>query len=122
MNDPRFIIALMVIGLFGWVVFADPADETIRGALIAGFAGAWGYYLGSSRGTSEANARTDKALDVAVASAAPSVKVDPPATITETKTTKVEAAEGGAVAGLSETTRAALADDAGELPESERLP
>lgn len=74
--DPRFLIALIVLGMFGWALSADPDDLTMKGALIAGFAGAWGYYLGSSKGTAETNARMDKALDVAKANSQANAEPD----------------------------------------------
>jgi hypothetical protein len=36
--------------MFGWAYSEDVADATMKGALIGAFSGAWGYYLGSSRG------------------------------------------------------------------------
>ena len=46
--DPRLLIALLVIGYFGWAFSANVADETLKGALIAAFNIAVGYWLGSS--------------------------------------------------------------------------
>lgn len=47
----QLIIALLIIGYFGVAYLIDPADETMKGALIAAFAGAWGFFLGSSSGS-----------------------------------------------------------------------
>lgn len=49
----RAVVALLIIGAFLAAYLLDPADETMKGALIAAFAGAWGYYLGSSQGAHE---------------------------------------------------------------------
>ena len=65
--DPRLLITLLLIGLFAWAYSEDPDDDTMKGALIAAFAGAWGYWLGSSRGSADNAARADKALDIAAA-------------------------------------------------------
>lgn len=66
--DPRFIVGFLLIGLFGWA-FAREVDKDTRnlmvGALLAGFAGAWQYYLGSSSSAKEAGARSDRSLDLA---------------------------------------------------------
>jgi hypothetical protein len=68
-SDPRFMVALSIIGLFAWA-FAREADKDTRnlmvGALIAAFAGAWGYYLGSSNNAARANDRADKATDLSL--------------------------------------------------------
>lgn len=47
------MIAGFIILLFGAAYMKEPTDDTMKGALIAAFAGAWGYYLGSSKGASE---------------------------------------------------------------------
>lgn len=59
------MIALSIIGLFGWAYAKNMNDDTMKGALIAGFAGAWGYYLGSSNTASRANDRADRGADLA---------------------------------------------------------
>lgn len=61
--DARVLIALIIISGFFVVYGFNPEDDTLKGALIAAFAGAWGYFLGSSSGAKDANARVDKALD-----------------------------------------------------------
>lgn len=63
--DAKFFIALVVISLFAWAYGENTDDDTMKGALIAAFAGAWGYYLGSSRGASAANDRSDSSLELA---------------------------------------------------------
>lgn len=63
-RDPRFAIAYTIILLFTGAYVYHP-DETMTGALIAAFAGAWGYYLGSSSGTAKNAENVGKALDIA---------------------------------------------------------
>lgn len=43
------VAGTIIVGFFA-AYFSDPSDETMKGALIAAFAGAWGFYLGSSQG------------------------------------------------------------------------
>lgn len=50
------IISLSIIGVFG-VAYFIRKDPDMDGALIAAFAGSWGYWLGSSSGASKANDR-----------------------------------------------------------------
>lgn len=49
----RQVVTVLIIGGFFWAYFLDPSNETMRGAIIAAFAGAWGYWLGSSQGAHE---------------------------------------------------------------------
>jgi len=74
-RDPRFIIAYTIIILFAGAYIAKPTD-TMTGAIIAAFAGAWGYYLGSSSGSARANDNTGKALDLAASSPSAPPKPD----------------------------------------------
>lgn len=62
--DPRLFVAFTIIGLFGWAFARNTDNETMVGALIAAFAGAWGYYLGSSNSANQANDRADRGLEV----------------------------------------------------------
>lgn len=77
-NDPRFVIAYSIILGFGLAYWWHP-DSTMNGALIGAFAGAWGFYLGSSSGAQKANENVGKALDVAnsVTPSTPDVILDP---------------------------------------------
>lgn len=50
--DTRAAIALLLITAFLVAYFLRPTD-VMSGALLAAFAAAWGYYLGSSKGASE---------------------------------------------------------------------
>lgn len=74
--SPKLLIALVVLGMFGWALSVDPDDATMKGALIAGFAGAWGYYLGSSNSANQQRGQVDKALDLAAANAPPPTAPD----------------------------------------------
>lgn len=75
--DAKLLIAASIIALFATSYFRE-ADKDTRnlmvGALIAAFAGAWGYYLGSSNNAAKANDRADLAIDTA----AEAVKKLPP--------------------------------------------
>ena len=62
--DPKFIIAYTIILGFAAAYINDPSD-TMTGALIAAFAGAWGYYLGSSNSSNAVREQVGKALDIA---------------------------------------------------------
>lgn len=74
-RDPRFVIAYTIIVGFAAAYVHNP-DDTMKGALIAAFAGAWGYFLGSSSSSGVIRDQVGKALDLAVANAPP-----PPADI-----------------------------------------
>jgi hypothetical protein len=47
----QLLIAFAIIGLFAAAFFSSPSDEMMRGALIAAFSTATGYFLGSSTGS-----------------------------------------------------------------------
>lgn len=57
--DPRLLVSLFIMGLFAWAYAENVADETMKGAIIAAFAGAWGFWIGSSR-TSERDEQATK--------------------------------------------------------------
>lgn len=50
-NDPRLFLALLLIGMFAAAYWENPRDEAMKGAMIAAFAAAYGYWLGSSSGS-----------------------------------------------------------------------
>lgn len=62
--DPKFIVAYTIILGFA-AAFINNPSETMTGALIAAFAGAWGYYLGSSNSSNIVRDQVGKALDLA---------------------------------------------------------
>jgi hypothetical protein len=74
-RDPKFVIAYTIIIGFAGAYIHNP-DATMNGALIGAFAGAWGFYLGSSSGQSIAREQVGKALDLAASSVPPSVASD----------------------------------------------
>lgn len=61
--DTRAVVALTIIAGFLAAYFSDPHDDTMKGALIAAFAGAWGYYLGSSKGAAENRETLNRVAD-----------------------------------------------------------
>jgi len=63
-RDPKFVIAYTIIIGFAAAYIYNPS-ETMNGALIAAFAGAWGYYLGSSNSSNAVREQVGKALDLA---------------------------------------------------------
>ncbi len=75
-RDPRFVIAFTIILLFAGAYIFHPS-ETMNGALIAAFAGAWGFYLGSSSGAAKNADNVGKALDAAASILPPT----PPAAV-----------------------------------------
>lgn len=84
--DPRFVISLLVLCIFGWAYGENVSDETMKGAVISALNIAIGFWLGSSRGTTESNERTNKALDIAAsAQAGPTGNPTDPISVTETR-------------------------------------
>jgi len=75
-NDPRFIITLLLIGLFGFAYFNDPADQAMKGAIIAAFSAAYGFWIGS-KGNEKATENTGKAFDAIAAAAAAGTTSEP---------------------------------------------
>lgn len=73
-KDPKFLIAYTIILGFAAAYINQP-DQVMQGALIAAFAGAWGYYLGSSNSSNVVRDQVGKALDIAAA-AQPSQPAD----------------------------------------------
>lgn len=65
-RDPKFVIAYTIILGFAAAYIFNPS-ETMNGALIAAFAGAWGFYLGSSNSSNQVREQVGKALDLAAA-------------------------------------------------------
>lgn len=66
---PKFIIALLAVGVFAWAFGHDPADATMKGAIIGGFNLALGFYLGSTDRANKATDNTAKAFDAITATA-----------------------------------------------------
>jgi predicted carbohydrate-binding protein with CBM5 and CBM33 domain len=60
-NDPRFVITLLLVGLFGYAFAQDPNDEAMKGAIIAAFSTAYGFWL-AGKEKEQSTANTGKAL------------------------------------------------------------
>lgn len=61
---PRLVLTFAIIGLFAYAIFghySNGLEETLKNIVML----AVGFWLGSSKGTSESNDRADKALDLA---------------------------------------------------------
>lgn len=83
--DPKFIVAYTIILVFVGAYAYHPT-ETMTGAIIAAFAGAWGYYLGSSNSSNAVRDQVGKALDIAsTAQAGPSGTPADPVNVVEQK-------------------------------------
>lgn len=86
-NDPRFVITLMMIMLFGWAYYQDPSDQAMKGAIIAAFSAAYGFWLGS-KGNDKATENTGEAFRAITATAnankGPSGNPDDPVNVKET--------------------------------------
>lgn len=86
--EPRFIVTLLLICLFGFAYIQDPADEAMKGAIIGAFSAAYGFWIGSKQ-NEKATENTGKAFDaIAAATTLPKdVKVvnppEDPANVTE---------------------------------------
>lgn len=61
---PRLVLTFAIVALFAYGIFAHYStglEETLKNVVMLSV----GYWLGSSKGTSESNDRADKALDLA---------------------------------------------------------
>ena len=110
-KEPRFVIAYTIITGF-FVAYVFNPSETMNGALIAAFAGAWGYFLGSSSSSHQVREQVGKALDVAAAAT----------TNAETPKTAKDAAEQVATAAKeeAETIKGATPVEEDERPDYAR--
>ena len=50
-NDPKLALSGVLIVMFAGAFAFDPNDDAMKGALIAAFSAAYGYWLGSSSGS-----------------------------------------------------------------------
>lgn len=53
----REFVALALLGMFGWAFYMNPNNQAIIGALLTGFATAYGFYLGGSKVGSDTAAK-----------------------------------------------------------------
>lgn len=60
--DPRVFITLALIGLFAFAYINDPSDQAMKGALIAAFAAAYGFWIGASKTGGELAQKNAEAL------------------------------------------------------------
>jgi hypothetical protein len=78
---PKFVVALMAVGVFMWAFGHNPGDATMKGAIIGGFNLALGFYLGSTNSASIATDNTGKAFEAITAAANASPASDTPQTV-----------------------------------------
>lgn len=62
----RAMVAAVIIVGFFVAYFLDPTNDIFRGAIVAAFATAVGYYLGSSQGAHENREHMNRAHDAAI--------------------------------------------------------
>lgn len=74
----REIMAFAVVGLFAFAFISNPKDQTIVGALIAAFAGAWGFYLGGSKVGSDTATKNADTLAARATEPQPVIVTNPP--------------------------------------------
>ena len=63
--DPRFLISLIVLGIFAWAFGENVTDDTMKGAIIGALNVVAGYWLGSSSGAAQHRDTQEKALALA---------------------------------------------------------
>lgn len=88
-RDPKFVIAYTIILGFASAYVYNPS-ETMNGALIAAFAGAWGYYLGSSNSSNAVREQVGQALDLAKQVAPEKLAAEPDFTLKPGETAQAE--------------------------------
>jgi ABC-type uncharacterized transport system permease subunit len=71
-------MAFAVVALFGFAFIKNPNDQTIVGALIAAFAGAWGFYLGGSKVGSDTATKNADTLALRASEPQPVIVTNPP--------------------------------------------
>jgi hypothetical protein len=104
-NDPRFVITLLLVGLFGYAFAQDPADESMKGAIIAAFSTAYGFWL-AGKEKEQSSANTGKALDaILAAQEAPAATPARRATDAAHQVADAAAEEAEAIAGNGDTGR-----------------
>jgi hypothetical protein len=58
----REIVAGALVAMFGYVLWYNPKDQIIIGALLTAFAASWGFYLGGSKTGSDTAAKNADAV------------------------------------------------------------
>jgi len=67
LRDPKFVISLIVLGIFAWAFASNVSDDTMKGAIIGALNVVAGYWLGSSNSSNTVREQVGKALDIAAA-------------------------------------------------------
>lgn len=67
--NPKFVIAMLAVLVFGWAYGENVGDETMKGAIIGGFNLALGFYLGSTNSASKSTDNTARAFEAITATA-----------------------------------------------------
>ena len=68
-NNPKLLVSLLLIALFGFAFINNPDDETMKGAVILAFATAYGFWLGKNDGDDTRSQNTGKLADAVKAQA-----------------------------------------------------
>lgn len=87
---PRLAITAAILSMFAWAVFSHYStglEETLKNIVMLSV----GFWLGSSKGSTDSAARADKALDLAVATQA--AGSEPTVTLKPGETAKAEEKE-----------------------------
>jgi hypothetical protein len=79
-NDPRFIITLILVGVFAYAYGQDPSDQAMKGAIIAACSAAYGFWLGNKQ-NDKATENTGKAFDAIAAAASSTPHAAGPQTV-----------------------------------------
>ena len=61
-NNPKLLVSLLLIALFGFAFINNPDDETMKGAVILAFATAYGFWLGKNDGDDAKSQNTGAAF------------------------------------------------------------
>lgn len=64
-RDPKFLISLVVLGIFGWAFGENVTDDTMKGAIIGALNVVAGYWLGSSNSSNAVREQVGQALRIA---------------------------------------------------------
>lgn len=68
-SEPPVWVTMALIGLFAFAYINNPSDESMKGALIAAFAAAYGYWIGANQQSAKTTENTGKAFDAIAAAA-----------------------------------------------------
>jgi hypothetical protein len=102
-NDPRFVITLLLVGLFGYAFAQDADDEAMKGAIIAAFSTAYGFWL-AGKEKEQSTANTGKAFDAILAAQEAPASATPQRRATDAANAVADAAQDEADEISGETT------------------